>query len=49
MNDLFQFTDDHNKGLNTSTILAGIGGFFGYIIGSVNWGETFLRKCRDRL
>ncbi|XKL66956.1 hypothetical protein PGB90_010376 [Kerria lacca] len=32
--------DDHARGLTTFTILAGCGGFIGYLLGSVNWQDT---------
>ncbi|CAH0554062.1 unnamed protein product [Brassicogethes aeneus] len=32
--------EDHAKGLSTFTIMAGLGGFFGYALGGINWDET---------
>uniref|UniRef100_A0A1A9VFU1 Proton-associated sugar transporter A n=1 Tax=Glossina austeni TaxID=7395 RepID=A0A1A9VFU1_GLOAU len=32
--------EDHAKGLSTFTIMAGLGGFFGYSMGGINWDET---------
>ncbi|XP_065169370.1 proton-associated sugar transporter A isoform X1 [Atheta coriaria] len=32
--------DDHAKGLSTFTIMAGLGGFFGYALGGINWDVT---------
>ncbi|EDW81615.2 uncharacterized protein Dwil_GK10931 [Drosophila willistoni] len=32
--------EDHAKGLSTFTIMAGLGGFFGYSMGGLNWDET---------
>ncbi|KAH8379371.1 hypothetical protein KR009_004449 [Drosophila setifemur] len=32
--------DDHAKGLSTFTIMAGLGGFFGYSMGGLNWDDT---------
>ncbi|EDW63160.2 membrane-associated transporter protein [Drosophila virilis] len=32
--------EDHAKGLSTFTIMAGLGGFFGYSMGALNWDET---------
>ncbi len=29
--------DDHARGLTTFTILAGCGGFIGYLLGSIDW------------
>ncbi|XP_017774154.1 PREDICTED: proton-associated sugar transporter A [Nicrophorus vespilloides] len=34
--------DDHAKGLSTFTIMAGLGGFFGYALGGINWDVTAL-------
>ncbi|XP_041674419.1 proton-associated sugar transporter A-like [Drosophila eugracilis] len=31
---------DHARGLSTFTIMAGLGGFFGYSMGGLNWDET---------
>lgn len=35
---------DHAKGLSTFTIMAGLGGFFGYSMGGLNWDETEIGK-----
>ncbi|XP_026839928.1 proton-associated sugar transporter A-like [Drosophila persimilis] len=32
--------EDHAKGLSTFTIMAGLGGFFGYSMGGLNWDDT---------
>ncbi|XP_070072328.1 proton-associated sugar transporter A isoform X2 [Drosophila takahashii] len=32
--------EDHARGLSTFTIMAGLGGFFGYSMGGLNWDET---------
>nr|NP_001303415.1 loss of visual transmission [Drosophila melanogaster]ALI30498.1 loss of visual transmission [Drosophila melanogaster] len=32
--------EDQARGLSTFTIMAGLGGFFGYSMGGVNWDET---------
>ncbi|XP_050745334.1 proton-associated sugar transporter A isoform X11 [Drosophila biarmipes] len=32
--------EDHAKGLSTFTVMAGLGGFFGYSMGGLNWDET---------
>lgn len=32
--------EDHARGLSTFTIMAGLGGFFGYSLGGINWDET---------
>ncbi|XP_028177520.1 proton-associated sugar transporter A isoform X1 [Ostrinia furnacalis] len=34
--------EDHAKGLSTFTVMAGLGGFFGYALGGINWDETRL-------
>ncbi|CAH1281697.1 unnamed protein product [Diabrotica balteata] len=34
--------DDHARGLSTFTIMAGLGGFFGYALGGINWDATFI-------
>ncbi|XP_064644201.1 proton-associated sugar transporter A-like [Lineus longissimus] len=31
--------EDHSKGLSSFTVISGIGGFFGYIIGGIHWGS----------
>lgn len=31
--------DDHARGLTTFTILAGFGGFIGYLLGSIDWTQ----------
>jgi solute carrier family 45 protein 1/2/4 len=36
------FTEDHARILSTSTILGGLGGTIGYLLGSVNWEQTSL-------
>ncbi|KAH8417303.1 hypothetical protein KR222_008395 [Zaprionus bogoriensis] len=36
--------EDHAKGLSTFTIMAGLGGFFGYSMGGLNWDETEIGK-----
>ncbi|XP_022909420.1 membrane-associated transporter protein [Onthophagus taurus] len=33
---------DHARGLSTFTIMAGLGGFFGYALGGINWDATKL-------
>ncbi|GJQ74265.1 hypothetical protein Trydic_g19165 [Trypoxylus dichotomus] len=33
-------SDDHARGLSTFTIMAGLGGFFGYALGGINWDAT---------
>lgn len=35
-------SEDHARGLSTFTIMAGLGGFFGYALGGINWDETFI-------
>lgn len=32
--------DDHARGLSTFTIMAGLGGFFGYALGGIDWDNT---------
>ncbi|XP_041565118.1 proton-associated sugar transporter A [Drosophila elegans] len=32
--------EDHARGLSTFTVMAGLGGFFGYSMGGLNWDET---------
>lgn len=32
--------EDHAKGLSTFTVMAGLGGFFGYSMSGLNWDET---------
>jgi solute carrier family 45 protein 1/2/4 len=39
--------EDHPVGLSTFTIMAGAGGFFGYLIGAVPWEDFF--KASDEL
>ncbi|XP_057662980.1 proton-associated sugar transporter A [Diorhabda carinulata] len=34
--------DDHARGLSTFTVMAGLGGFFGYALGGINWDVTFI-------
>ncbi|XP_018575326.1 proton-associated sugar transporter A [Anoplophora glabripennis] len=34
--------DDHARGLSTFSIMAGLGGFFGYALGGINWDATVL-------
>ncbi|KAF5300445.1 hypothetical protein FQA39_LY02244 [Lamprigera yunnana] len=34
--------EDHARGLSTFTIMAGLGGFFGYATGGINWDATFI-------
>ncbi len=34
--------DDHSVGLSTFTLLAGLGGALGYVMGGINWGGTSL-------
>ncbi|KAF5302438.1 hypothetical protein FQR65_LT08527 [Abscondita terminalis] len=34
--------DDHARGLSTFTIMAGLGGFFGYATGGINWDITLI-------
>jgi len=36
--------EDHAKGLSTFTVMAGLGGFFGYSMGGLNWDETEIGK-----
>ncbi|XP_055385034.1 proton-associated sugar transporter A [Condylostylus longicornis] len=36
--------DDHAKGLSTFTIMAGLGGFFGYSMGGINWDDTTIGR-----
>lgn len=36
-NFFFNFSDDHARGLTTFTLLAGSGGFIGYLLGAVDW------------
>lgn len=36
--------DDHARGLSTFTVMAGLGGFFGYALGGINWDETSIGK-----
>lgn len=36
--------EDQARGLSTFTIMAGLGGFFGYSMGGVNWDETEIGK-----
>ncbi|CAH1988937.1 unnamed protein product [Acanthoscelides obtectus] len=36
--------EDHARGLSTFTIMAGLGGFFGYALGGINWDVTFIGK-----
>ncbi|KAI4458988.1 sugar transporter [Holotrichia oblita] len=33
-------SDDHARGLSTFTVMAGLGGFFGYALGGINWDVT---------
>lgn len=33
----FFVLDDHARGLTTFTVLAGCGGFIGYLLGAVDW------------
>ncbi|XP_030379926.1 proton-associated sugar transporter A [Scaptodrosophila lebanonensis] len=35
---------DHAKGLSTFTIMAGLGGFFGYSMGGINWDSTSIGR-----
>ncbi|EEB20225.1 sucrose transport protein, putative [Pediculus humanus corporis] len=35
---------DHARGLSTFTVMAGLGGFFGYALGGVNWDVTAIGK-----
>lgn len=35
--------EDHSIGLSTFTIMAGAGGFFGYLIGAIPWEDFFKR------
>lgn len=40
------FAEDHAKGLSTFTIMAGLGGCIGYLLGGIDWdslkfGKTF--------
>ncbi|KAJ8935257.1 hypothetical protein NQ318_007067 [Aromia moschata] len=32
--------EDHARGLSTFTVMAGLGGFFGYALGGINWDAT---------
>lgn len=34
--------EDHARGLSTFTIMAGLGGFFGYATGGINWDITMI-------
>ncbi len=34
----FTFADDHAVGLSTFTIMAGLGGSMGYVMGAIDWG-----------
>lgn len=36
--------EDHARGLSTFTIMAGLGGFFGYALGGINWDATAIGK-----
>lgn len=38
--DCFLVTEDHARGLSTFTVMAGLGGFFGYALGGINWDAT---------
>lgn len=38
------FPEDHARGLSTFTIMAGLGGFFGYGLGGINWDATAIGK-----
>ena len=45
------FSEDHALGLSTFTIMAGLGGAMGYMMGGIDWGwlgewaKTFLNYC----
>ena len=40
MTDLLLFiSEDHAVGLSTFTIMAGLGGSFGYMMGGFDWGS----------
>ncbi|XP_014244219.1 proton-associated sugar transporter A [Cimex lectularius] len=34
--------EDHARGLTMFTLMAGLGGFFGYALGGINWDQTFI-------
>lgn len=36
--------EDHGKGLSTFTIMAGLGGFMGYLLGAIDWGNTAIGR-----
>lgn len=40
--NLIFFSEDHTRGLSTFTIMAGMGGGFGYAMGAINWDVTFI-------
>lgn len=36
--------EDHAKGLSTFTIMAGLGGFIGYLLGGIDWDSLKFGK-----
>ena len=50
-NDIFLLSEDHALGLSTFTIMAGLGGAMGYMMGGIDWGwlGEFLRSTWDLL
>lgn len=36
--------EDHARGLSTFTIMAGLGGSFGYALGAIDWDKTSIGK-----
>ncbi|GIY69344.1 hypothetical protein CEXT_402341 [Caerostris extrusa] len=37
--------DDHAAGLSTFTLMAGLGGSLGYVMGAIHWENTFWETC----
>jgi solute carrier family 45 protein 1/2/4 len=36
----FPFPEDHTKIMSFSTVMGGIGGFTGYLLGGIDWAQT---------
>ena len=39
-------SEDHAVGLSTFTVMAGLGGGFGYTLGAIDWDQTFIGNLR---
>lgn len=39
---MYHFADDHARGLSVFSMMAGIGGFFGYSSTGINWERTII-------